>query len=125
MKITLIELDLWCSMVIHQSALTSILDFSLSSEVVIIWQTDDAAHKLKPRSFYKSILVDFHSQCKLHLTNFQFGLLLKLFAFLIFVLDTYFKIKLNLDKYNYNTHYKRTSSFKTFIFYIFWLIHIP
>jgi len=49
-----------------KSALTSILDFFLSSEVVIMWQIDSVAYKLKPRSFYKSAYlwvhsVDFHS----------------------------------------------------------------
>jgi len=38
-----------------KSALTSISDFFLSSEVVAMWQTDGTAHKLKPRSFHKSI----------------------------------------------------------------------
>jgi len=42
-------------MATYQSALTSISDFSPSSEVVTMWQTDSTAHKLKPRSFYKSI----------------------------------------------------------------------
>ena len=54
MKITLIELDLWCSMVTHQLALTPILDFFLSLEIVTMQQTDSVAHKLKPRLFYKS-----------------------------------------------------------------------
>ena len=53
-----------------KSALTPILDFFLSSEVVTTWQTDSAAHKLKPRSFHKSTqlqvhLADFHPQCEL------------------------------------------------------------
>ena len=66
MKITLIELDPQCSTVTHQSALTPILDFFTSSEVVITWQTDGTAHKLKPRLFHKSAylwvhFVDFHS----------------------------------------------------------------
>ena len=54
MKITLIELDLWYSMATHQSALIPISDFFLLSEVVITWQTDSAAYKLKPGSFHKS-----------------------------------------------------------------------
>jgi len=54
MKITLIELDLQYSTATHQSALTPILDFFLSSEVATTQQTDGIAHKLKPRSFYKS-----------------------------------------------------------------------
>ena len=33
MKITLIELNLWCSIATYQSVLTPILDFFLSSEV--------------------------------------------------------------------------------------------
>ena len=46
-------------------ALTLILDFFLSSEVVTMWQTDSAAYKLKLRSFHKSThlwvhFVDFH-----------------------------------------------------------------
>ena len=41
-------------MVIHQSALTFILDFFPSSEVVTMRQTDGAAYKLKLRSFHKS-----------------------------------------------------------------------
>ena len=65
MKITLIELNLQCSAVTHQSVLTPILDFFLLSEVVTIWQIDGTAHKLKPRSFYKSVhfqvyFVDFY-----------------------------------------------------------------
>ena len=56
MKITLIELDLQCSTATYQLALTPILDFFLLSEVVTTWQTDGTAHKLKPRSFHKSVL---------------------------------------------------------------------
>ena len=60
-------------MVTHQSALTPILDFFPSSEVVTIWQTDGTAHKLELRSFHKSThllvhSVDFHPWCELHLT---------------------------------------------------------
>jgi len=47
-------------MATHQSVLTSTQTFFLSSEVVTMQQTDGAAHKLKPRLFYKSISVDFH-----------------------------------------------------------------
>ena len=52
-------------MVIHQSALTFILDFFPSSEVVTMRQTDGAAYKLKLRSFHKSThfwvySMDFH-----------------------------------------------------------------
>ena len=54
MKITLIELDLQCSTVTHQSALTLILDSFLLSEVVATQQTDGVAHKLKPKLFHKS-----------------------------------------------------------------------
>jgi len=54
MKITLIELDLWCLIAIYQSALTFLSDFFLSSEVMTTWQIDSAVYKLKPRSFYKS-----------------------------------------------------------------------
>jgi len=54
MKITLIELDLQYLMAIHQSALTPISDFFLSSEVVIMQQINGIAYKLKPRSFHKS-----------------------------------------------------------------------
>ena len=54
MKIILIELNLQCSTATHQSALISISDFFLSSEVATMWQTDSAAHKLKLRSFHKS-----------------------------------------------------------------------
>ena len=61
MKITLIELDLQCSMVTHQSALTLISDFFLSSEVTIMQQTDGAAYKLKPRPFHKSTHLRVHS----------------------------------------------------------------
>ena len=53
MKITLIELNLQCSAVIHQSVLTPILDFFLSSEVAITQQLDSTTYKLKPRLFYK------------------------------------------------------------------------
>jgi len=38
-------------MVIYQSVLTSISDFFFLSEVVIMWQTDGTAYKLKPRLF--------------------------------------------------------------------------
>ena len=53
--------------------LTPLLDFSLSSEVATMWQINSTAHKLKPRSFYKSThlwvhLADFHPQCELYLT---------------------------------------------------------
>ena len=73
MKIILIELDLQCSMVTHQSALTSILDFFFLSKVATIQQTDSAAHKLKLRLFHKSVhlwvhLVDFHLWYEPHLT---------------------------------------------------------
>jgi len=73
MKITLIELNLWYSTVTYQSALTSISDFFLLSEVVTIQQTDNTVYKLKPRLFYKSTylqvyLVDFDLWCELHLT---------------------------------------------------------
>ena len=54
MKITLIELDLQCSMIIHQLALTPISDFFPFSEVATTQQTDSIAHKLKPMLFYKS-----------------------------------------------------------------------
>ena len=48
-----------------KSALTPILDFFLSSEVATTWQTGSTAHKLKLRSFHKSVhlwahLADFH-----------------------------------------------------------------
>ena len=48
-------------MATHQSALTSISDFSPSSEVATTWQTDSAAHKLKPRLFHKSAHLWVHS----------------------------------------------------------------
>jgi len=54
MKITLIELDLWCLTATYQSALTLTSDFFLSSEVATMQQIDSTAHKLKPRSFHKS-----------------------------------------------------------------------
>jgi len=52
-------------MAIHQSVLTPTQTFFPSSEVVTMWQTDSAAHKLKPRSFHKSAQLrvysaDFH-----------------------------------------------------------------
>ena len=77
MKIILIELNLQCSTVIHQSALTPILDFFLLSEVATIQQTDSAAHKLKPRLFYKSahlqvFLTDFYLWYEPHLTLYKF-----------------------------------------------------
>ena len=46
---------------IYQSVLTFISDFFLSSEVVTTWQIDSTAHKLKPRSFYKSAYLWVHS----------------------------------------------------------------
>ena len=60
MKITLIELNLWCLTVTYQSALTPILDFFPLSEVVTMQQTDSIAYKLKPRSFYKSAHLQVH-----------------------------------------------------------------
>ena len=45
----------------HHSALTPILDFSPSSEVATMWQTDSTAYKLKPRSFHKSTHFRVHS----------------------------------------------------------------
>ena len=53
-KIILIELDLQCSMVTHQSVLTFILDFFLLYKVVTMWQINSTIYKLKPRSFHKS-----------------------------------------------------------------------
>ena len=61
MKINLIELDLWCLTVTHQSALTPISDFFLLSEVATMQQTDSVVHKLKPRSFHKSAHLQVHS----------------------------------------------------------------
>jgi len=54
------------------------LDFFLSSEVVTTQQTSDIAHKLKPRSFNKSMhlqvhIMDFHLWCELHLTSMRKG----------------------------------------------------
>jgi len=48
-------------MATHQSALTPISDFFPSSEVATTQQTDDAAYKLKPRSFYKSTHLQVYS----------------------------------------------------------------
>ena len=48
-------------MATHQSALTPILDFFPISEIVITWQTDSTAYKLKPRSFHKSAHFQVHS----------------------------------------------------------------
>jgi len=60
-------------MATHQSVLTSTRTFFLSSEVVTTWQTDGAAHKLKPRSFHKSAHLWVHlcglpPWCELRLT---------------------------------------------------------
>ena len=60
MKITLIELDLQCSMVTYQSVLTSISNFFPSSEVATTQQTDRAAYKLKPRLFHKYAHLQVH-----------------------------------------------------------------
>ena len=64
-KITLIKLDLQYLTATYQSVLTPVLNFFLLSEVATMWQIDSVAHKLKPRSFYKSAhlqvyLVDFY-----------------------------------------------------------------
>jgi len=48
-------------MATHQSVLTSTWTFSPSSKVATTQQTDGAAHKLKPRSFYKSAHLQVHS----------------------------------------------------------------
>jgi len=52
-------------MATHHLALTPISDFSPSSEVATMQQTDGAAHKLKPRSFHKS------THLRVHLANFH------------------------------------------------------
>jgi len=52
-KIILIKLDPQYSMATYPSVLTLISDFFLLSEVATMWQTDGAAHKLKPRLSYK------------------------------------------------------------------------
>ena len=61
MKITLIKIDLQCSTATHQSTLTPILDFFLSSEVATTWQTDNITHKLKLRSFHNSTHLQVYS----------------------------------------------------------------
>ena len=48
-------------MATHHSALTPISDFFPTSEVVITWQTNGAAYKLKPRSFHKSAHLQVYS----------------------------------------------------------------
>ena len=48
-------------MATHQSVLTPTQTFFPSSEIVTTWQTDGAAHKLKPRSFHKSAHLRVHS----------------------------------------------------------------
>jgi len=48
-------------MATHHSALTSTQTLSPSSEVATTWQTGSAAHKLKPRLFYKSAHLRVHS----------------------------------------------------------------
>ena len=63
-------------MAIHQLVLTPISDFSLLSEVAIMWQTDNIVYKLKLRSFYKSAhlqvyLADFYSWYEPHLMLWQ------------------------------------------------------
>jgi len=57
-----------------KSALTSILDLFLLSEVATMQQIDSIVHKLKPKLFHKSAylqvyLTDFHSWYELCLTN--------------------------------------------------------
>ena len=64
MKITLIELDLQYSTVTYQSALTSISDSFLLSEVVTMQQINSTAYRLKPRSFYK-VHISLSPFCKL------------------------------------------------------------
>jgi len=59
-------------MVTHQSVLTPISDYFLSSEVATTWQSDSIAYKPKPRLFHKfthfqANSMDFHSQCEPHL----------------------------------------------------------
>jgi len=48
-------------MATHQSVLTPTQTFFPLSEFVITWQTDSAAHKLKPRSFHESAHLWVHS----------------------------------------------------------------
>ena len=48
-------------MATHQSALISISDFFLLSEVATIWQIDGVVYKLKPRLFHKSAHLWVHS----------------------------------------------------------------
>ena len=73
-------------MTAHQSALTSILDLFLLSEIVTMQWIDGIAYKLKPRLFHNSThlqahLADFHSQCGPHLTIVRDRI--KQFSFLI------------------------------------------
>ena len=67
-------------MAAYQSVLTSILEFFFLLEIATTQQTDSTAHKLKPRSFHKSIhlqvyLVDFYFWYELHLIQYYLELL--------------------------------------------------
>jgi len=119
MKITLIELNLWYSIVTHQSALTPISDFFPSSKVATTWQTDGTVYKLKPRSFYKSVhlqvhFVDFYSSVncvwqyyqtpKSSVASEQFHLLNPLSQFCLqYTCTSYFKVQMTFSYRNSST----------------------
>ena len=107
-------------MVTHQSALTPISDFFPTSEVVTMWQTDSAAHKLKPRLSYKSAHfrvhpVDFYpginhtwqyyQTFKSAVTSEQFHLLNPLLQFYLQfnLTNSHFKVQMALSHYNSST----------------------
>jgi len=103
--------------VTHQSVLTSTWTFFLSSEVVTTWQTDGAAHKLKPRSFHKSAHLwvhpaDFHPSVnhawqyyqtsKSAVTSEQFHLLNSLLQFRL-QSTSHFKVQMASSRRNSST----------------------
>ena len=101
MKITFIELNLQCSMMIHQSVLISILDFLLSSEVATMQQSDSVAYKLKPRLFISEptlqtfILSVNHTW---HIVRVKdSGFYLFLFYFIIFISFLFIFLFLDLE----------------------------
>jgi len=106
--------------VTHQSALTPISDFFPTSKVATTWQTDGTAHKLKPRSFYKSTHLqvysaDFHPDVnhawqyyqtpKSAITSEQFHLLNPLSQFHLHfnLTNSHFKVQMASSRCNSST----------------------
>ena len=89
-----------------------------------MWQTDGTAHKLKPRSFHKSIHLqaypmDFHLLCELHLTRCRYRTMFCIFSNFIYSLSfSYFS-------YFWKKSKKLKNSSFIPVFYRQWTFHLP